>query len=124
MSSQRCRQLKLTSVAVVVAVLDERRLQVSQQAQARREDNQCFSRSTDEAEIILTSSLSCLRIAVVIIIIKNIRNLALVSTFAFVLDFVLVLVLVLARDCARNRVFVFALVSTSAFASLSACVSV
>jgi hypothetical protein len=117
MISQRRRQLKLTSVAVVVAVLDERRLQVSQRAQARREDNQRFFRSIDEAEIIFNLSLSRFRIAVVIII-KNIRN------FAFAFNLVLVLARDRARDRARALVLVFVLDSILIFARLFARVFV
>jgi hypothetical protein len=68
--SQRRRQSKLTSIAVVVAVLDERRLQACQRAQARkrlqaRKRPQARERPhanqfslIDELEVILTSPLS------------------------------------------------------------------
>jgi hypothetical protein len=72
----------------------------------------------DEAEIILTSSFSRSRIAVVIIF-KNTRNSAFVSTHAIALA----LDLVLASDRARDCVFVFALISTLVFACLSARIS-
>jgi hypothetical protein len=118
MTPQRHRQPKLTSIAAAVAALDERRLQASQRAQARRENNQRPFCSIDETEIIPTPPLPrpCTAVATTI---RNTCNLA------FVLDPVPVPVPVPARARARacGRLSVFVLASASVLARLSAHVS-